>query len=228
VECRVDRAHARIVEDDERLDVLVAHSALVALLDADGDRVGASRRFGVARVLRSGAAMAPSNPGSAWLDQRQYLDLDPRAERALRAAGLAWHDEPAAERLLGTAAAFAPGHIAVVVAHYRYHLYKHRFDSARGYAERCLSAASADLGLPDDLWAVTRAHADFTSADPRVRFWLFALQAYGYILLRCGRRDEGMVVLRKVVALDEADQTKTRVLVDVIGRAEGGDSGGDP
>jgi hypothetical protein len=51
-----------------------------------------------------------------------------------------------------------------------------------------------------------------------VRFWLFALQAYGYVLLRCGRRAEGMFALGKVVELDRTDQTKTRVLVDVIVR----------
>jgi hypothetical protein len=156
---------------------------------------------------------------TSWLDQRHYADLDPRAERALRAAGLCWNDDVQAKERLKEAADIAPGHIAVVVAHYRYHLYKHRFEEARAYAERCLALSSAELGLPADASLVTRDHADFGASDARVRFWLFALQAYGYVLLRCGQREAGMDALGKVVELDTDDQTKTRVLVDVIARS---------
>ena len=156
---------------------------------------------------------------SSWLDQRHYADLDPRAERALRAAGLSWHDEVEAERLLSAAERTAPMHMAVAVAQYRYRLYKHRFQEAEAYAAKCLSLASAALGLPGDFRLVTSAHADFAAFEPRVRFWLFALQAYGYVLLRCGRGGEGTSVLGKVVELDRADQTKTRALIDVIARA---------
>jgi hypothetical protein len=156
---------------------------------------------------------------ASWLEQRHYADLDPRAEQALRAAGLCWHDEIRANAWLQQAAEIAPGHMAVVVAHYRYHLYKHRFEEARAYARQCLSLASAELNLPADPSVVTSAHANFAAPDPRLRFWLFALQAYGYVLLRCGWHEAGMEALRKVVQLDCQDQTKSRVLVDVIARA---------
>lgn len=153
-----------------------------------------------------------------WLAQRHHLDLDPRAERALRAAGLSWQDEAEAERHLADARALAPGHRAVTIAHYRYYLYKHRFDEAEQYARACLRHAAEDLGLPADVRAVTRAHADFTRDDPALRFWLYGVQAYGYVLLRCARREEGLEVLQKLVELDPSDQTKTRILLDVITR----------
>jgi hypothetical protein len=156
---------------------------------------------------------------TSWLEQRHYVDLDPRAERALRAAGLCWNDEVKAKERLEEAAEIAPGHMAVVVAHYRYHLYKHRFHEARAYAERCLALSSAELRLPSDHSLVTCDHADFAAPDAGIRFWLFALQAYGYVLLRCGQREVGMEALGKVVELDTSDQTKTRVLVDVIARS---------
>ncbi len=175
----------------------------------------------------SGAGVSASAPGaetgSSWLDQRHYADLDSQAERALRAAGLCWHDETEAERFLGEAESIAPTHIAVIVAQYRYRLYKHRFSEAEQYAARCLSLAASELGLPADYRVVTGAHADFAASEPRVRFWLFALQAYGYVLLRCGRRADGLRALDKVVELDRHDQTKTRILVDVIARADVGE-----
>jgi hypothetical protein len=155
----------------------------------------------------------------AWLEQRHYTDLDPRAERALRSAGLLWHDEARAEQQLSEAADIAPGHMAVTIAHYRYYLYKHRFEEARRYAELCLALSSTELGLPSDPQRVTKAHADFAAADPRLRFWLFALQAYGYVLLRCGQHDAGLCVLGKVVDLDSMDETRTRMLIMVINRS---------
>jgi hypothetical protein len=163
--------------------------------------------------------MQTREPTDAWLDLRHYPDLDPRAERALRAAGLSWQDEIEAERHLADAERIAPAHMAVIVAQYRYHLYKHRFDAARAYAEKCISLCSAGLGLPDDFRAVSGLEVDFTASEPRIRFWLFALQAYGYVLLRSGQTVAGMTALRKVVELDRNDQTKTRILVDVIARA---------
>jgi hypothetical protein len=159
---------------------------------------------------------SPLADPTAWLDQRHYSDLDPRAEKALRFAGLSWHEDAQAERWLAEAESIAPTHLAVVVANYRYRLYKHRFEEARIQAERCLCLSAAELGLAQDYRMVTEVDARFTDFDPRVRFWLFALQAYGYVLLRCGRREDGMQALGKVLELDRGDQTKTRVLVDVI------------
>jgi hypothetical protein len=159
--------------------------------------------------------------GGNWLDLRHYTDLDPTAERALRAAGLSWNDELEAERLLASAELVAPMHMAVIVAHYRYHFYKHRFPEALAYAAKCLCLLSAELALPDDFRTVKSSHADFVAPEERVRFWLFALQAYGYVLLRCGRTDDATAALRKVVELDPTDQTKTRILLDVIARAGG-------
>jgi hypothetical protein len=167
--------------------------------------------------------MSPLEQGgghaSSWLDQRHYADLDPRAERALRAAGLSWHDEAEAERRLAEAERLAPLHLAVTVAQYRYRLYKHRFREAEVFARRCLALLSAELGIPQDPLQVTMAHAEFAAPSSRLRLWLFALQAHGYVLLRCGRHTEGMDALRRVMELDSSDQTKTRVLVDVIARA---------
>ena len=159
----------------------------------------------------------------SWLAQHHYADLDPRAERALREAGLHWHDESEAERLLGEAEQLAPSHRAVVIARYRYCLYKHRFADACTHAEQCLSTAARELGLSDDFREVTAQDAAFAEPEAGERFWLFALQAYAYVLLRSGRRTESDQAFAKVVELDSGDQTKTRVLVDVIARHDAGD-----
>jgi hypothetical protein len=82
-----------------------------------------------------------------------------------------------------------------------------------------LAAAAARLKIPFDRQKVRATHADFRAQDPDIRLWLFVLQAYGYVLLRLGRRDLAMAAMRHVVALDTDDQTKTRTLPQVIERA---------
>lgn len=155
-----------------------------------------------------------------WLDQRSHDDLDPRAERALRAAGQSFQCDAEAEQWLAQAAAIAADHPAVLLAHYRYHLYKHHYGHAERYARLCLAQASAELGLPRGLLETQREHADFTSSEVRVRFWLYGMQALGYVLIRAGRLDEGVALMRKVVELDPTDQTKTGALLGVIEAAD--------
>lgn len=163
---------------------------------------------------------ATTGLATAWLDRRAYPDLHPEAERALRTAALCWHREVEAEVHLDRALELAGGHVAVLIAHYRYRLYKHRFEEAREAAARCLAAAAARLGLPTDFRQVCPGHADFTALDPDVRFWLFTLQAYGYVSLRSGHPDEGRAALEHLTVLDATDQTKTRVLLQVIAAAD--------
>jgi len=154
-----------------------------------------------------------------WVNQRAHADLPSEAERQLRLAGLAWHREEEAEAHLASAEALAPGHLAVLIARYRYHFYKHHYERARRFARACLDAVGDQLGLPRAFEAVTCAHADFRGDDPMVRFWLFGMQAYGYVLLRLGEADQGKAVLEKITALDVDDYTKTRVLLQVIAQA---------
>jgi hypothetical protein len=155
-----------------------------------------------------------------WLDQRSIEDLDPHAERALRAAGQSFQNDAVAEAWLSQAARLAPEHPAVLLAHYRYYLYKHRYPEAERYARLCLGQAAVELGLPAVLLDTAPSDADFTSSEPRIRFWLYGMQALGYVVIRAGREPEGIALMRKVVELDPTDQTKTRVLLDVIERVE--------
>ena len=162
-----------------------------------------------------------------WLSQRDYLDLDAQAERALRAAGAAFQNDVVAERWLDEAAALAADHPAVLLAHYRYYLYKHRYEEAEHFARRCLAQVARELGLPSTLLDTCASDADFSATEPRVRYWLFGMQALGYVVLRCGRLAEARALLRKVVELDSTDQTKTRVLWNVIDNAGREETGGN-
>ena len=65
--------------------------------------------------------------------------------------------------------------------------------------------------------------ADFASGDGDLRFWLYGLQAYGYILIRLGRLEDGLAALDAVLAVDPADQTRTGMIRDLATRQAQGD-----
>ncbi|MEW6256978.1 MAG: hypothetical protein AB1592_13575 [Pseudomonadota bacterium] len=143
-------------------------------------------------------------------------DLPVAAEQAIRCAGLHWDDDTRAEHFLAEAGRLAPGHPAVLIARYRRAFYKHRFDTACALAEDLLGHAARRLNIPADWRSVRTEDARFDEIDPPTRFWMFVLQAYGYLLLRLGRAKEGEVVLRHLRGLDLQDQTRTRILLDVL------------
>jgi hypothetical protein len=151
-----------------------------------------------------------------WMNGRFYPDLAPAAELALRRAGALYHQESEARRELDLAQALAPEHLAVWVARYRFHFYKHQYVEAEVCARECLALVGRTLGLPSDLGAVQADTLGLIQDEPALRFWLFGWQAYGYVLLRLGREVEGRQVLACLADLDALDLTKTRVLLQVM------------
>jgi tetratricopeptide (TPR) repeat protein len=159
--------------------------------------------------------------GSAQaLDDAIYVDLPLGAEQALRDAGRCYGDAAQAEQHLARARRLAPGHLAVAVAEYRYHFYRHDYVRAARHGEECLRLIADRLGIAHDFSEVRAEHAEFGGDVRAARLWLLALQAYGYVLLRLGERERAFAALSKVSELDAADRTKTRVLIEVITRAE--------
>ncbi len=160
------------------------------------------------------------DPNSAWLSQRRYPDLDPRAERALREAGLRFSEGAVAEVYLRQAAAIAPEHEAVLVGQYRYYLYKHRYGEAARFARACISQAAERLGIASDPMSVSASELDLSARESLARSWLFACQAYAYVLLRAGQKARGTRLLEHLVAVDTENLSKTVELCAVIKKAE--------
>nr|WP_294504100.1 hypothetical protein [uncultured Rhodopila sp.] len=153
----------------------------------------------------------------AWLERRYYGgDLPAAAERALHAVGLDWQDEAAAEGHIYEALELAPGHLAVQIAAYKFYFYRHRLNEALPYARACLAETLRRNQLPADWRDVSPADAAFTSLDSEPRMMLFSLVAYGYVLARLGRIEEGRAALTKVTELDPDDRMGARRLLAVI------------
>jgi tetratricopeptide (TPR) repeat protein len=156
----------------------------------------------------------------AWLEQRYYEGSLPReAERALRTAARYYHDDAQAEAWLQRALAIAPQALPVHIGLYRFYFYKGRLAEALQVATQCLTMAGAAVGVQRDWRQLTAAEGDFGAYNnPGGRFFLFVLKAYGYLLLRLGRMEEGREALAKVEELDPQGLLGSATLLDVVAR----------
>ena len=123
-----------------------------------------------------------------------------------------------AELSLLKAGLFAPDHLTVLVAQYRYYYFQHRLEEARMVAERCLKVVGEGLGFPEDWSRIDQAYLSraVLKSMGMVRFYLLALKADGYVCLRLGREQEGVARLRKVVQLDQADRLGAKALLEIV------------
>ncbi len=147
------------------------------------------------------------------------LGLPSEAERHIREAGLAYHDDMLAEQHLRKAEALAPGHAAVLIGLYRFYFYKGRLSESLAIARECLVKAARDNGLSVDWRAVRPGDANFEDyAALLPRFYLFTLKGYGYLNMRLGNFIEGRAALTKLLELDPTDKLGARVLLGVLER----------
>jgi hypothetical protein len=152
-----------------------------------------------------------------WLSRRYYGgDLPAEAERALHQAAISFADQPIAEEHLRRAWQIAPGHLAVAIGAYKFYLYHHRLADALPYARSCLIEAARKVGLAEDWRTVRSDQADFSGFDAEPRLFLFSLLAWGYLLVRLGRRDEGRQALDHILSLDPSDKLGVASLLSII------------
>ncbi len=140
-----------------------------------------------------------------WINRRYYDDLPEAASRALHRAGAAFSRDDEARAELAEAGRLAPGHLAVMIGWYKFYFYKGRLAEAVPHALDCVRWGARAMNLPGEWQTVSPGMAGFGGEDALPRFYLYALKAYGYCLLRTGRMEEGCAALAKVAELDPAD-----------------------
>ena len=134
------------------------------------------------------------------------------------AAGL-WHDPIAAELRLLRALEIEPDSEDALIALYRFLFYRGERERALDLARQCVGRAGVELGLAADWRTVNADGIDFGDPErPRHRFYLFALNAYGYLLARLGRNEEAEAALAAVRRLDPADRIGGARLLAVLKR----------
>jgi tetratricopeptide (TPR) repeat protein len=145
--------------------------------------------------------------------------LPTAAERELRLAGAAYHQDEVAESHLRQAISLAPWHVAVHIGLYRFYFYKGRLQEALQVAVHCLEDAAARIGVSGDWREVRVQDAEFGSYDAVLpRFYLFTLKAYGYLQMRLGNLEAGRAVTTKLLELDPEDKLGGKVLLNVLDR----------
>ncbi|WP_018295167.1 hypothetical protein [Mariprofundus ferrooxydans] len=151
-------------------------------------------------------------------DHDLYFDqpLPQSMEALIRQAALHYH-QPEAEFMLLAAYMILPHHPTIHVALYRYYYYKHRLPEALLIAERTLEDAGINLGFLGHWSEATLARLKACDSNmAMVRYYLLALKGSGFICLRIGRRQEGLMRLQKVVSMDSEDRLGAAAILRVV------------
>lgn len=122
-----------------------------------------------------------------------------------------------------------PEHLTVLVALYRYYYYQHRYDDALVVSERALKAAGRLLDFRVD-WPDLRLSEvgnGVMVSMGLLRFYLLALKASGYLLLRIGNFEEAARRLDKLAELDTNDQFSSGYLRNMAHQGLKGSTGQD-
>lgn len=123
-----------------------------------------------------------------------------------------------AEMALLRAHLWAPEHLEVLVALYRYYFYQHRLAETLVVAERTLQLTARRLELPPE-WSRLNEQNLAVAAGLSfglLRFHLMALKASAVVLLRLGRTAEARERLLKLKSLDSRDQLGVARLLEVV------------
>lgn len=155
-------------------------------------------------------------------DHDLYFDqpLPESLEKLIAQAASLYH-RPESEFMLLGAYMIQPHHPVIHVALYRYYYYKHRLAEALMIAERTLEDSGISLGFLGHWSEATLARLKASESNmAMVRYYLLALKGSGFICLRLGRREEGLMRLKLVAAMDSEDRLGTRAIIKVVENAE--------
>jgi hypothetical protein len=143
------------------------------------------------------------------------IDRDPVA--AVTTASALWDEPERAEAVLLKAMEDWPNSEAVLIALYRFYFYRGELSKALALAERCIEHGARGIGIDPDWRRVVAADIDFGDFSlPRHRFYLFSLNAYGYLLARLGRMADSEQALSAVMRLDPHDRIGSAQLLGVV------------
>jgi hypothetical protein len=111
----------------------------------------------------------------------------------------------------------------VHVALYRYFYYQHRYEDAMIIIDRSIKVSGAKLGLPqqwEDVHPENLGSGVFVSMG-LTRYYISALKAKAYLMLRLNYLDAAIVCLEKIQQLDPKDQFGSAFLLKIAKRERG-------
>jgi tetratricopeptide (TPR) repeat protein len=150
----------------------------------------------------------------------------PEVERLIKQAAEDYSSE--AELPLLRAYFLAPESMNVLVALNRFYYYQHRLEDALSATGKALDVVRPAIGFPEDWRDLQPRHIEEVPPDllTRVRLYLFALKAIGFLNMRLHRLDVSQSIFEKLVELDRMDRIGAKGLLELLQqcRAEVGEA----
>lgn len=112
---------------------------------------------------------------------------------------------------------FEPSNLNVHVSLYRYYYYKHELDAAWKIIQRTIKVSGQRLGYSKNWYHLDKQdlYNGILVSMGLTRYYLLALKASAYLLMRMGKLNQAVLRLEKVIELDSRDQFGAQALLTI-------------
>jgi len=124
------------------------------------------------------------------------------------------------EEILLDLQARLPDNLTIIVALYRFYYYQHRYQDALDISARAMEISANMMGLDLHWQEISEQHLGegvFVSMG-LIRFYMLALKASAFILMRINETEQAHERLKKIIELDPGDQFGAEFLYKISER----------
>ncbi len=146
-----------------------------------------------------------------------WSDIPTDVKDLLMQAVEQWEDTPKSEQYIYQALEKAGENYDVLIGVYRYFFYKNQPKMALKIAEIVLNKIKKEEQLPEN-WEDQKPRLIQDKDQPKIRLYLNAYAATGYILARLGQIEQAKQITEQVKEIDTQRQSSATTVFEVLTR----------
>jgi len=150
-------------------------------------------------------------------NKMSWYEVPEEVKELLILASENWEDTAASEKYMNAALAKAEDNLDVLVGAYRYFFYKSKTGMALRMASKVMDKVKGSENLPSD-WEQLRPILAQRKGEEKIRLYLNAYAATGFLLARQGKVEEAKEVTERVKEFDDNRESCATTIFEVLTR----------
>lgn len=150
-------------------------------------------------------------------EKLSWSDIPAEVKDLLMEAVEQWEDTAKSEQYIYQALEKAGENYEVLIGAYRYFFYKNKQKMALKIAQMVLNKIKAEEQLPES-WEDQKPRLIQDKEQPKIRLYLNAYAAMGYILARLGEVERAKQITEQIKEIDTQRQSSATTVFEVLTR----------
>ncbi|MEL7034164.1 MAG: hypothetical protein AAFO04_00875 [Cyanobacteria bacterium J06592_8] len=151
-------------------------------------------------------------------EKLSWSDIPTEVKDLLMQAVEQWEDTTKSEQYIHQALEKAGENYEVLIGAYRYFFYKKKPEMALKIAEMVLDKIKTEEQLPET-WEEQKPRLIRDQEQPKIRLYVNAYAAKGYILARLGQLEDAKIITQRVQEIDTKRESSATTVFEVLTRS---------